>query len=129
MPEEGRELVHASKLRHYQSRLSTVGVMFDDDRAFGEADYAPRPTDERSTGMVLPESMTAHLEGRARADIRAVFAAHQGLFKDKPGMVKVRKHFILLEEGFAPKSCRPYRVPAALHGRWTSRSMSSLKET
>ncbi|XP_077531288.1 uncharacterized protein LOC144143402 [Haemaphysalis longicornis] len=88
MPEGGRKLVHASKLRPYQSRVSTVGVMFDEDGAFGEVDYAPRLTDERSSGMVLPESMTAHLEERARADIRAVFAEHEGLFEDKPGMAK-----------------------------------------
>lgn len=119
--------MHASKLRPYQSRVSTVGVMFDEDGAFGEVDYAPRLTDQRSSGMVLPEGMTAHLEEKARADIRAVFAEYQGLFKDKPGMAKVREHSILLEEGFAPKSCRPYRVPAALQGE-VSRQVDELLE-
>lgn len=123
----GRKLVHASKLRPYQRRVSTVGVMFDADRAFGEVNYAPGPTDERSTGMVFPEGMTAHVGGRDRADIRAVFAAHKGLFKDKPGMAKLREHFIVRGRlrpkivSPAPRACRITR------GRWASRAMSSLK--
>ncbi|KAH6939890.1 hypothetical protein HPB50_022009 [Hyalomma asiaticum] len=36
MPDGSRKLVHAGKLRPYVARARAVGVMFEDDTAFGE---------------------------------------------------------------------------------------------
>lgn len=116
IPEGGRKLVHASKLRSYQRRAMTVGVIFDEDRAFGEIEYVPRPRPTREAVSILPEDMTAHLKPEERSLIRKVFREHRGLFHDRLGVAKVAEHRILLEEGFTPKSGYPYRTPASLKG-------------
>ncbi|KAK8760677.1 hypothetical protein V5799_028056 [Amblyomma americanum] len=116
MPGGAQKLVHASKLQPYQKRVMTVGVIFDEDMAFGEVEYVPRSVSSRATVSDLPKDMTAHLKVEEGDLICKEFAEHRSLFDDKPGVARIVEHRIVIEEGFTPKSGYPYRIPASLKG-------------
>lgn len=53
-PEVKRMLVHANCLRPYTCRVASIGVIFHDDREFGEVEYTPRPGRVLSSAAILP---------------------------------------------------------------------------
>lgn len=116
MPEGNRRLVHASKLRPYNSRVMQIGVAFEEDEAFGEVECAPRSGKGGSADMTLLGNLLGHLEKNESGQIRKVFAEYSGLFDDRLGVARVREHDVVLQEGFTLKPCKPYRIPIALKG-------------
>lgn len=127
MPAGNRKLVHANKLRPYCSRVMSVGVMFEEDGAFGEVEYAPRPVPTRYGGVFPSPDMVSHLEERERSLIRRVFGNHRGLFGGQPTVAAVKPHEVVLRDGFVRKSPRPYRVPKSLQAE-VGRQVDELLE-
>ncbi|XP_040062301.1 uncharacterized protein LOC120837151 [Ixodes scapularis] len=107
-------VVHANRLRPYYARVSHVGVVFDEDREFGEVEYAPQAAPPCSNEVLMPPEKLAHLDAGTRAEVQLIFEKHRALFDGRPGMAKVGQHRIDLEEGNRPKRAFPYRVPELL---------------
>nr|XP_050025119.1 uncharacterized protein LOC126519867 [Dermacentor andersoni] len=126
-PEGRRMLVHANHLRPYTSRVASIGVIFHDDREFGEVEYTPRPGRVLGTTALLPADSISHLEPPERALVNEVFQTHAALFTAEIGIARVNEHRIKLMEGAAPKRCRPYRIPVALKSE-VSKQISELLE-
>lgn len=114
MPAGNRKLVHASKLRPYHSRVMSVGVMFEEDGAFGEVECAPRPAATHVAEVFPSQDMVTHLGERERKLICGVFKRHGGRFGGRPTVASVRPHEIVLQDGFVRRSPHPYRVPKSL---------------
>ncbi|KAL3205014.1 hypothetical protein MRX96_011333 [Rhipicephalus microplus] len=121
MPAGNRKLVHANKLRPYQSRVMSVGVMFEENGDFGEVECAPQPRAMRSEEVFPSRDMVAHLVERERGVIREVFERHVEQFGGGPTVAAVRPHEIRLQDGFVRTSPHPYRVPKSYRQRWGGR--------
>lgn len=117
---EGRRmLVHANRLCPYSSRVSSIAVIFHDDHEFGEVEYAPSLSAEKSTWALPSPEKTAHMNSDDVKAVCEVFEQHAALFTGHLGVAQVGGHRIKLIEGAELRRSHPYRVPEALKGEVT----------
>lgn len=107
-----RKTVHANNMRPYYARVGHMGVIFQDDKDFGEVECAPLVDEAAYRG--LPETSTEHLAPRKEREVREIFDRYPGLFSETPRKANVGEHTISLREGFLPKRSYRYRVPELL---------------
>ena len=119
--------LHANDLRRFVPRVSSVGVIFDDDTDFGAIEYCPLLSAGIS-GDAIAKLDLSHLAEIEQGQLRTLLNRHQGVFNDKPGECKVTCHEINLQEGFRPKSLRPYRVPDKLRAEVDSQVAQLLQD-
>lgn len=122
--DRGRRSVHANKLRPYITRVNVVGVIFEDDKEFGEIPTAPNRC---STQMGELGVFADHLSASQVDELRHLINKHRSVFSDKPGTCKLGVHKIRLREGCEPKRSYNYRVPLALQSEVT-RQVEELVE-
>lgn len=90
--EEGKTAVaHANRLRPYYAQVSHVGVVFDEDREFGEVEYTPRAFPACGSEILTREKLS-HLDAKKPDEVTLVFEKHSGVFAGKPGMAKTGQH-------------------------------------
>ena len=115
--ENGRiRKLHANKLRPFQARVDTLGVIFEDDVDMGDVEVCElnssddlEPIDERLHKLGL-----SHLERNQQIQLRRLLQKHKDVFSDKPGQCNIGCHEIRLVEGAIPRRLRPYRIPQKL---------------
>lgn len=114
---DNRKQVHANKLHPYHSRVMSIGVMFEEDGAFGEVECTPRPV-AMHVGEVFPShDLVTHLGQQEDRLICGVFKRHGGRFSGPPTVASVRSHEIVLRDEFTRKSPHPYKVPKRLQAK------------
>ncbi|XP_042149179.1 uncharacterized protein LOC121837594 [Ixodes scapularis] len=124
LEDRSRRTVHANNLRAYHSRVSVVGVIFEEDRAFGDVPTLPSAKGNKESGE-LPT--VAHLTKPQQYQLKALVEKNRVVFSERPGMCNVGKHKITLQEGSEPQRAYPYRVPMAFR-REVERQVHELEE-
>ena len=109
MPNDGVKTFHANNLRRYTSRVSCLGVVFDDDTEFGNLE--PCPFDKEVFEDVIKDIDLKHLELGQQLEIRRLLTRFRDVFSDKPGTCNVAYHEINLRDDFIPQKQRAYRIP------------------
>ena len=105
--------LHANDLRRFIPRVSSVGVIFEDDTDFGQIEYCPA-AGESVRDDAFSAINLSHLSDTEQVELRGLLMKHRQVFNDKPGQCKVACHEVNLVEGFRPRSLRPYRIPEKL---------------
>ena len=113
MPNGAIRRLHANKLRAFVPRVSSVGVVFEDEEDFGNLPYYPS-AEEITTDIDWSKVDLSNLDSAQQDQIRALIIKHKNVFKDKPGRCNVGSHYIELENGAKPKKKTPYRIPEKL---------------
>jgi hypothetical protein len=106
--------LHANKLRHYRSRVQTIGVIFESDSDFGDIEYCPVLADKIDSGVEINKLDFSYLTQEQGEELRALLLRHAEVFSDKPGCCNTFEHQINLVDGFQPKRQRAYRIPEKL---------------
>jgi len=115
--ENGRiRKLHANKLRPFQARVNTLGVVFDDDVDMGDIEVCELSSsnDVEAIESRLSNVDLNHLSKIQQSEMRQLLFKHKDIFQDKPGKCNVGSHEIKLVEGAVPRRQRPYRIPEKL---------------
>lgn len=126
MPEGNLRLLHVNKLRKYEIRVQTVGIVFEDDEEFGELYETPVP-EEFENREKLRDLDFSYLEDHQQADLRSLMGRYKQLFSGNIRRTKMGKHSIKIKgekEDIKPKS---YRVPEALKSKVDKQIQELLK--
>ncbi|XP_064468593.1 uncharacterized protein LOC135380865 [Ornithodoros turicata] len=116
--------VHANKLRPYHARVSSVGVIFEDDVDFGQVEMIPTKKRERN---FINSVEADHLSPGQRGQLLSLIKTMPQVFRDTPGECKVGKHVIRIKPGEAPQRVYPYKIPMA-YRKEVERQISELLE-
>ena len=127
LPDGSLRTLHANKLRKFINNINHIGIIFDEERDFGDVVYAPvsssQDIDSAEHEVRVETDLNKdkydlldlnHLTGIQQVQLKQVLRAHDKVFSDKPGESRTAQHKIILEEGFQPKAAFPYRIPDKL---------------
>ena len=109
-------LLHANKLRLFNSRVNIVSVLDDEDEEFGEIFEYPRLSDRSDFETELNNLDLTHLSVEHRKLLKDLLRKYRVIFSNIPGTCpsSVMTHKIELREGFVPKKMKPYQLPERL---------------
>ena len=110
LPNIGIKIFHANNLRRYTSRVSSLGVIFDDEAEFGNVETCP--VDKELFDDEFGKVDLSHLTPPQQSQLRQLLFKYKDVFSDKPGTCNVACHEINLREDFVPRKQCAYRVPA-----------------
>ena len=105
-------VLHANHLRPFVARVSSVGVIFEEDEDFGKIEYCPTSLDKVSDELSRLD--LSYLKEKERGELLQLLQKYRHIFNDKPGFCNVAEHEINIESGFKPKSMHPFRIPDKL---------------
>ena len=108
--------LHANRLRKYNLRIQTVGVIFEDDSDFGNIEYCPIVDELYKSNSDILNLDLSYLSDIQSEQLRALLLQYVDVFNDKPGHCNIISHAIHVVEGFQPKMQRAYRIPEKLRG-------------
>lgn len=109
MPDGAVRRLHANKLRLFVPRIQSVGVVFDDEKDFGELSCYPTTKDVNES-IDWSSVDLSHLTADQQEQMKRLIAKHSKVFNDKPGRCSIGKHNIELIPGSTPKAKYPYRL-------------------
>ncbi|GBM81535.1 hypothetical protein AVEN_174214-1 [Araneus ventricosus] len=96
LPDGNVRYIHANKIRQFQARAQTVGVIFEDDVEFGEIHPTPIKTSISNYNMEVDVS---HLAESKRVELLELFHNHASLLSGKIQVANVDEHKIRLIPG------------------------------
>ena len=122
-----KRVLHANRLRKFITRVSALGVIFEDDEDFGDLEMWESVviSDEPTAADKIKTLDLSHLSCTQQDELRSVLLRHAEVFSDVPGHCNILEHDIKLEPGFRPNPPTPYRVPHKLQPE-VARQMSDL---
>ena len=100
---------HANDLRLYVARVSSLGVLFEDEEVFGSVLYYDESTEEFEAELAKVD--LSYLQKPEQAKVLELLRKHSKAFSSKPGICKVGEHRIHLNTNAAPAKQHAYRVP------------------
>ena len=104
--------LHANNLRSFNSRVDSVGIIFETDEEYGNV--VPCPNVCNNFDAEIKSVDMSHLTDEQRSELCKLLFKYKAVFDDKPGSCKTACHEINLIEGFQPKKQYPYRIPDKL---------------
>ena len=109
-----RRELHFSKLRPYIARVDHVGLIFDEDKDFGEIHYAPS-----KDGSLTPKEIADHINSldlilEKRNDLKNIVCKCYDVFSNKPRIAIAEGHSIRVTKDCSPKRLHPYRIPIVM---------------
>ena len=110
-------ILHANKLRKFIARVNVVGVIYDEDKEFGEIICCPEVNvtkDEQETIEAIKNLDLSYLDDDKVKQLKELLYKHRLVFNNRPGTCNVSPHEINLVDGFKPKALKPYRIPEML---------------
>lgn len=124
-----REL-HFNKLRPYVSRAQHIGLIFDEDKDFGDVHCAPTDRVVCSSNDIAEhiEQAISTLQTVQRRELSRVLCRYLDVFNAQLGRARVEGHTVQVTPDCAPKRLRPYRVPIALQNE-VDRQIHELLQT
>ena len=126
-PDGGRKSVHASQLRPYVARVDQVGVIFDNERQFGDLQTCPSSDDfEPMSDDRFDKLNLSHLTPSQKTELLSLLREFSDIFNDKPAHCNLIEHKITLVENAQPRRLRPYKIPDGLKAE-ISRKSRTLK--
>ena len=112
------KVLHANKLRLFESRVQMIGIVNDSDVDFGDIITYPSLADccDVNFESQLKNLDLTHLNDNQKLLLFNVLKKRRACFSDKPGRCdpKIAEHSITVVEGFRPKRMYPYRIPEKL---------------
>jgi hypothetical protein len=125
LPNGSVRKLHANLLRRYVPRITSIGVVHQDDAEFGKVITYPSQASDFETNVSSID--TTHLSPDQKSELLIVLRRNSSVFNDKPGVCNVTQHEIKLREGVIPRPQRPYRIPESLKAE-VQRQVSQLLE-
>src|SRR3989441_2472643 len=110
-------ILHANNLRKFIARVNVVGVIYDEDKEFGEIICCPEVNvskDEQETLDAIKNLDLSYLDEEKSKQLKDLLYKHRLVFNNRPGTCNVSPHEINLVDGFKPKALKPYRIPETL---------------
>jgi hypothetical protein len=115
MPDGSRKHFHANKLRPFVARVHSLGVIQEEDEAFGEIISTPYLQDSGlKPSQKIDSETVAHLNSEQRRELMDVLDRYPECWSDTPGYCNLFCHEINLQPDFKPKQARAYRIPEIL---------------
>ena len=109
LPNCGVKVFHANNLRLYTSRVSCLGVIFEDEAEFGNLEACPVDTEQFEDQFGKLD--ISHLSHPQQVQLKKLLLKYKEVFSDKPGTCNVASHEINLRDDFVPRKQSAYRIP------------------
>ena len=112
--------LHANHLRAYHERVNAVGLIFENDKEFGDLECVPIKLDEITETLdeKLEKLNLDHLNIDQRKEVLKILQKNKEVFSDRPGLCDpaIAEHVITvkMKEEDWPKQKKPYQVPPIL---------------
>ena len=118
--------LHANDLRSFNTKVNSVGVVFETDDEYGRIEPCPNVSD--NFDVEIDRADMLHLSLEQQKELRSLLCKYKSVFNDKPGSCNTGYHEINLLEGFQPKAQYPYRIPDKLKGEVDNQIKLLLEE-
>jgi hypothetical protein len=113
LPDGNIRHVHVNKIRRFQARVQTVGVIFEDDSEFGEIHPTPNKIGSAFNKNDIGVDIS-YLDDSKQKELRKLLLKHAALFSGKINIANVGEHKIRLLPGAERKKPYIYKIPESL---------------